>query len=161
MNLSEALSELKNKKTQLSRLIAIREQTIKYNTQQPEPEKKFDQLTKEIKKLAEEATFLKNAIATTNTTTITVLENQTYNLNTLILQQGDLRSEIAALKKMLGTNQRGRFDTTIFDVGYGEDKIKFQKTRFEIEEQVRVLEKQKRRIDAIIQKTNWTTNIKE
>lgn len=155
MNLSEALSELKILKTRISRTMEIREKTLKYRGKKPK--KTYKQLTEEIENLSKKATDLKTSIARTNIET----EVGGKSLQYLILSQGDIRSEISALKKILGADSKRSVLSRdgVFDNSY-DNKDKFQVSRFEIEDEIKRLESEKRKIDSKIQSANWRTLIK-
>ncbi len=155
MNLSEGLSELKILKTRIARAIEVREKTLKYRGKKPE--KTYRQLTEEIKSLSSKATELKFKIMNTNIAS----KVNGVSLQLLILQQGDIRSEISALKRALGDSKGSKIfrGSGVFDDGY-DDKAKFQVSRFEIEDEIKKLESEKRKIDSIIQSANWRTLIK-
>lgn len=155
MNLSEGLSELKLLRAQISRLIESRKNTIKYPAGY-EPAKTFEVLSKEIHGLAKQASALKLKIATQN---VSVEAGEGKTIQELIFEQGDIRSELAALKSILG-NKKGRFEEGVFDERYGkDDSTAFQLTRFDVEDKIKFLEKSKRKIDSQLQSANWRTTI--
>ena len=150
MNIAEALSELKITRTRIARAIESREKTIKYKGKKPN--KTYEQLTKDIKDYAKKATSLKLKILKANVNTIVGKKV----LQEIILEQADIRSEIASLKGILGKGKK-RYHEDIFSESY--DKEKFQVNRFDVEEDIKKLESEKRKIDSVIQSTNWKTKL--
>jgi hypothetical protein len=152
MNLSEALSELKLIKGRIARLIALREQTISYNKDSTPPVPSFEEVNKELEGLYFTATKLKTAIAKAN---VEACFEDGKTICEAILEQGNIRSEIAAYRKIIG-DRKERYEKGIWE-DYTADNKKFQITRFQVEEKIRELENQKRKIDAKIQRANWST----
>ena len=161
MNLSEELDELTILKNRIARTMDFREKTVKHPKDQV-PEKTFAQLTQEIKDLATKATKLKTQIAVANANTIVFFDGDKLKLCELILMQGDIRSELASLKKMLGIKDKKSFSSNegVFDGYHGkDDDTVYQTNRFIVEADVRILEQRKRTLDRAIQSANWSAEI--
>ncbi len=157
MNISESLSELKLMKSRISRLQEVRKETIKYKKGK-KPTKDFKKLTNELNALYNKSSDLKAVIQYTNNTT--EVDSEGVTIQQLILEQGDIRSEISALKDMLGSNRRGYNSSGVFD-SYDDKDTMYQITRFDIEDSIVKLEKDKRKLDSLIQQANWRTKIEE
>lgn len=160
MKLTEALSELKSIKGRIARALDYRHTTAKH-LKSEQPSSDFEAASDNIKDLMLAATNLKTSIAVANANTIVRFDDAQMPLQRLILMQGDVRSELAALKKMLGSPGKNKFDRDegIFTNDYDPERYVYQLSKEDIEELILAAEKKKRSMDAVIQRANWETII--
>lgn len=152
MLIGEALSEKKNLQSKLANLYNLMRSCYSYTSEEPNFD--FNKLRKEAEDTVVELRKLKKRIQETNLSTFVEHNGIKRTLTSLILELGDIRSEIATLNCL-------EFDRDpIFRRGIGEPvEQKFQVPPEDIQKDIKELNKQKNIIDSILQKTNWTVEL--
>lgn len=152
MKLGAALSELKNEKSQLARLIQIRKDVM-YVKEDKKPAFDAKKLTDQINKKMDEIRELKIKIMKTNLQT----KIGDLNLAEAILKVSDLRSKISNLTDLIELNRRDWLTRRRDD----DVELIPQVEESEIEKEIRELEQEKVRLDNEIQKVNWSVDLVE
>lgn len=155
MNIGEALAEKKKMQVKLAKCNELLEKSYYYKTA---PDFDYEKLRTEIFSLTNKIRHTKMCIMKTNLT-IRVKHNVTPNqdgisLAELIIWLGDIRSDISILSKLYNPSDN------LYSLRYenAEDK-KPQVSPKEIEALISNLNTQKTDLDALLQHTNWTTEL--
>ena len=162
MKLSEALTKLKNLKSQLSRVEGyVNSSVIHFVDEQPEYS--YAEESKVRSQLVNAILDLKTQIQVTNTNTKADFQGSSVTLAHLILLNSQLRSEMAFLSKLLGNKVEyeggylsgGRTKETIKKVfAEGFDKKHIRKS-------IETLEKAKEELESLLAHLNLKTDLIE
>lgn len=150
MLLGAGLQELKIMQSKLLRLYRLREDTFNV-LENKKIEVDFNKVSKEIDELVKGIRELKVQINKTNTNTVIQVEDKKMSIQELIINIGDLRSELSRLQLL---RPRG-------PVYLGGQAVEYipQKKQDEIANLISDMEKQKADLDKILQASNWKTEL--
>ena len=150
MLLGAALQEMKIMQSKLSRLYRLRESTFNV-LENKEVEVEFDKVTEEIEKLIFQIRALKVRIVKTNANTAIRFQGEDITIQELIIQIGDLRSELS----------RYAYLQPLRPVYLGGTAVQYipQKRQDKIAEMIAELEEKKADLDKVLQSTNWKTEL--
>lgn len=151
MKIGEALAQKKKMQVRLAKCNELLEKSYYYKNK---PDFDYKKLRSEITDLTIKIRDLKMRIMKTNLNfTVSYKENDIL-LAELIIQLGDIRSDIVVLSKLYNPSD------SLYSLRYDdrEDK-KPQVPPEEIETQISNLNTQKTELDALLQHTNWTTEL--
>jgi len=151
MNLGEALLELKGMRSELVRLMEVRENSFSYEGEKPNEDIK--DLSKEIVKLTLEIRKLKIKIENTNHTSFIDTPDGKMTIAETIIYIADMRSELASLEKL-----RGKYRN---EDSWRETKPKkYQVEQKELLQLIRSVEKKKVKMDGFLSSWNWKVELK-
>lgn len=157
MKIGEALAQKKKMQVRLAKCNELLEKSYYYKTK---PDFDYKKLRSEITDLTTKISDLKMRIIKTNLNTTVNLKvhradkEPDISLSELIIQLGDIRADIVVLSKLYNPSD------SLYSLRYDdkEDK-KPQVPPEEIETQISNLNTQKTELDALLQHTNWTTEL--
>jgi hypothetical protein len=152
MNLGEALIEHKTMKSELVRLMNLRERTFNY---EDKPDEDFAEVTKKIEAHAEKLRKLKIRIENANHSTYIDTPSGKMTIAEAIHLIGDMRSELSKLEKLTEMYEEDRYG-----LREAQKKKKHQLSQKELNELIGALEKKKAKFDKFLSAWNWKVELK-
>lgn len=155
MKIGEALAQKKKMQVRLAKCNELLEKSYYYKNK---PDFDYKKLRTEITDLTTKIRDLKMKIMRTNlnfTVSQTVTANQTdILLAELIIWLGDIRADIVTLSKLYNPSDN------LYSLRYdNKEDSKPQVPPEEVEKEISNLNTQKTELDALLQHTNWTTEL--
>ena len=151
MKIGEALAEKKRLQVRLAKCNELIKQSYAYTTDKPDFS--FEKLQTEIGKLVNKIRKLKLQIQRTNAQIKVEYQDDEYTLAELIIFIADTRSRLATLNDMYKPKDEYRL------LRYEEKETKYQVPPEEIQTEISALNEEKTKLDALLQHTNWTTEL--
>jgi len=149
--LGEALAEKKRIQVRLAKCNDLLKKSYYYKNK---PDFDYGKLRGEIISLIANLRELKLRILNTNLSTNVVYKEKDISIAELIIRLGDIRSEIAVLNELYNPKDR------LYSLRYtDEEDAKPQVPPEDVEKEISRLNQEKTELDALLQHTNWTTEL--
>lgn len=152
MKLGEALAEKKRMQVRLAKCNELLKKSYYYKSK---PDFNYGKLKNEIILLTVNLRELKLKIMKTNLTTQVKHEDKDISIAELIIRLGDIRSEISCLNELYKSERDSLYSLRHSD----EDELKMQVPPSEVQDDITSLNKEKTKLDALLQHTNWTVEL--
>ena len=151
MKIGEALSEKKRLQSRLAKCNELLRSSFYYVSK---PDFSYKKLRKEIDNILKEIKKLKLSLTKTNMSTKCKVNGKEMSLAELIIEIGDIRSQIASLSNLY------KEQDDYYVLREGAIQQKSQVKPEEIENEIKALNQKKTTMDALLQHLNWTVDLK-